>query len=63
MIASKSPVAINAIKENIVYSRDHSVAEGLNNINTINRAMIITEDIQKSVEANMQKKVATFHKL
>lgn len=31
-IASKSPVAIQATKKNIVYSRDHTVQEGLEHI-------------------------------
>ena len=31
-IASKSPVAIKAIKENINFSRDHTVEDGLNHI-------------------------------
>lgn len=29
MIASKSPVAVQGSKVNLVYSRDHSVQEGL----------------------------------
>jgi len=31
-IASKSPVAIQMTKRNIIYSRDHSVQEGLDHI-------------------------------
>lgn len=31
-IAKKSPVAVQATKANIVYSRDHTVQEGLNHI-------------------------------
>lgn len=31
-IASKSPVAIQGTKESLVYSRDHTVQEGLNHI-------------------------------
>ena len=29
-ISSKSPVAVQGTKVNLLYSRDHSVAEGLN---------------------------------
>lgn len=29
-ISSKSPVAVQGTKINLLYSRDHSVAEGLN---------------------------------
>lgn len=31
-IASKSPVAVQGSKMNVVYSRDHSVQEGLDHI-------------------------------
>lgn len=31
-IASKSPVAIQGTKENLVYSRDHTVQEGLDHV-------------------------------
>ena len=40
LIASKSPVAVAASKQSIVYSRDHSVQEGLDHIATINSAML-----------------------
>ena len=32
LIASKSPVAVQGTKVNMVYSRDHSVADGLNHV-------------------------------
>lgn len=32
IIASKSPVAVQGTKRSLVYSRDHSVDEGLDNI-------------------------------
>jgi delta(3,5)-delta(2,4)-dienoyl-CoA isomerase len=39
-IASKSPVAINISKKSIIYSRDHSVEEGLNHIALLNGVML-----------------------
>lgn len=33
-IAARSPVAVQGTKINLVYSRDHSVAEGLHNMVT-----------------------------
>lgn len=33
-IAARSPVAVQGTKVNLVYSRDHSVAEGLHNMVT-----------------------------
>ncbi len=40
IIASKSPVAINISKKSIIYSRDHSVEEGLNHIALLNGVML-----------------------
>jgi delta(3,5)-delta(2,4)-dienoyl-CoA isomerase len=42
IIASKSPVAINISKKSIIYSRDHSVQEGLNHIALLNGVMLQT---------------------
>ena len=39
-IATKSPVGIATLKQNIVYSRDHTVDEGLNHILLLNMAML-----------------------
>ncbi|XP_037675934.1 delta(3,5)-Delta(2,4)-dienoyl-CoA isomerase, mitochondrial isoform X2 [Choloepus didactylus] len=55
-ISSKSPVAVQGTKVNLVYSRDHSVAEGLNFMRSWNMSMLQTEDIMKSVQALMEKK-------
>ncbi|XP_068106717.1 delta(3,5)-Delta(2,4)-dienoyl-CoA isomerase, mitochondrial isoform X2 [Hyperolius riggenbachi] len=65
-IASKSPVAVQGTKINLVYSRDHSVEESLNFMATWNMSMLQTEDIIKSAQAAMQKqtpKDVTFSKL
>lgn len=55
-IASKSPLAVQGSKINLVYSRDHSVPEGLNYMATWNMSMLQTEDIMKSAMASMEKK-------
>ncbi|XP_054992734.1 delta(3,5)-Delta(2,4)-dienoyl-CoA isomerase, mitochondrial-like, partial [Sorex araneus] len=65
-IASKSPVAVQGTKVNLIYSRDHSVSEGLNYMSSWNMAMLQTDDIMKSVQAAMEKrdlKSVTFSKL
>lgn len=51
-IASKSPVGVATLKQNIVYSRDHTVEEGLNHILLLNMAMLQTKDMEKAVMAN-----------
>ena len=54
-IASKSPVAVHTTKKSILYSRDHSVAEGMEHIALLNGAMLQTEDTKAAVMATMSK--------
>lgn len=65
-IASKSPVAVQGTKVNLLYSRDHSVQESLNYMATWNMSMLQTQDIMASAQAALQKKTlkdVTFSKL
>eukprot|EP00347_Sterkiella_histriomuscorum_P006371 403353016 len=62
-IASKSPVAINIIKQNSVYSRDHTVEEGLQHVLLLNMSALQTKDTQRSIMANFSKTKAEFPKL
>ncbi|XP_043854664.1 delta(3,5)-Delta(2,4)-dienoyl-CoA isomerase, mitochondrial [Dromiciops gliroides] len=65
-ISSKSPVAVQGSKVNLLYSRDHSVAEGLNFMAAWNMSMLQTQDIAKSAQAFFEKtdlKSITFSKL
>ncbi|XP_021065702.1 delta(3,5)-Delta(2,4)-dienoyl-CoA isomerase, mitochondrial [Mus pahari] len=65
-ISSKSPVAVQGSKINLLYSRDHSVDESLDYMATWNMSMLQTQDIIKSVQAAMEKKdtkSVTFSKL
>jgi delta(3,5)-delta(2,4)-dienoyl-CoA isomerase len=62
-IASKSPVAIHTTKKSILYSRDHSVAEGMDHIALLNGAMLQTSDTKTAVMANMTKTKPVFAKL
>lgn len=59
-IAAKSPLAIAGIKRNLAYSRDHSVADGLDYIATWNSGMLRGEDLTKAATAAMAKKQAVF---
>ena len=54
-IATKSPVGIATLKQNIVFSRDHSVEEGLNHILLLNMSMLQTKDMQTALMATFQK--------
>jgi enoyl-CoA hydratase len=59
-IAAKSPLSIRGIKEMVVYSRDHSVADGLNYIATWNAAMLMSEDLTEAKTAAREKRPAKF---
>lgn len=54
-IASKSPVAVQGTKTNLVYSREHTVEEGLERIASHNMSMLQSEDVMKSAMAAMDK--------
>jgi len=62
-IASKSPIAVQGTKVNLVYSRDHSVKEGLHYMAIWSQLMLQSEDLVKAATASMEKKTATFSKL
>jgi enoyl-CoA hydratase len=59
-IAGKSPLSIRGIKEMAVYSRDHSVADGLNYVATWNAAMLVSEDLTEVKTAAIEKRAAKF---
>lgn len=44
VIASKSPVAVQGTKKNLVYSLDHTNQEGLDQIREINRLNLQSEN-------------------
>lgn len=60
LIAGKSPLAVRGSKEVMNYSRDHSVADGLQFVAGWNAAMLISEDIQKAGMAAMMKQQVSF---
>ena len=59
-IAAKSPLAIRGTKEMITYARDHSVADSLHYNATWNAAMLLGDDLQEAMMANMGKRAAAF---
>ncbi|CAN7995482.1 unnamed protein product, partial [Ixodes hexagonus] len=54
-IASKSPVAVQGSKVNLVYSRDHGVDEALHFMACWNMSMLQSEDVVKAVMALVEK--------
>ena len=59
-IASKSPMAIWGTKRTMNYSRDHSVADGLDYIATWNAAMFDMDDMAEAFRAKMDKREPEF---
>ena len=62
-IASKSPLAIHGTKESILYTRDHSVAEGLNFISLWQTGMFQPDDMIESFRAQGEKRTPDFDDL
>ena len=60
LIASKSPLSVRGTKEMLNYSRDHSVADGLNYIATWNAAMMMSADLSESMIAMREKRLPKF---
>ncbi len=59
-IAAKSPLTVRGIKYNLLYSRDHSVREGLEMVANWNAAMLVSDDLREALAAQMQKREAKF---
>jgi enoyl-CoA hydratase len=59
-IAAKAPLAIRGTKEMLLYTRDHSVQDGLNYVATWNAGMLSTADLRAGLEAQQQKKTAIY---
>jgi len=59
-IAAKSPLAMRGTKEVMNYSRDHSVADGLNFVATWNAAMLLSADLKESVTAQSERRAPRF---
>ena len=59
-ISSKSPMAVWGTKQTMHYSRDHSVADGLEYIATWNAAMFDTDDMAEAFTAQAEGRMAEF---
>lgn len=59
-IASKSPISIRGTKEVLQYSREHTVADGLNYMSTWNAAMMLSSDLKEAFKATMEKRAPKF---
>ncbi len=55
-IAEKSPLVIRGIKEMLLYKRDHTVNDSLENMANYNAAMLLSNDLMESFQAHMEKR-------
>lgn len=62
-IAARSPLAIAGIKRNLLFSRDHPVASGLDYVATWNGGMLRPRDIKAAIQAKLAKQQAGFEDL
>jgi enoyl-CoA hydratase len=59
-IATKSPLAIRGIKEVMNYSRNHSIADGLNFVANLNAATLLSGDLDETIAARREKRLPLF---
>ena len=59
-IALKSPLTIRGIKQNLNYSREHSIEDGLRYVAAWNASMLLSEDIQIAMKSIMTRSTADF---
>ena len=62
-IAMQSPIALVATKANLLYSRDHSVSDGLDYVATWNGAGLQSTDLRIAASAKKRKAAPVFSKL
>ncbi|KAJ8975511.1 hypothetical protein NQ317_010626 [Molorchus minor] len=62
-IAQKSPVAVQGTKRSLVYSRDHSLKEGLHQITLWNQLMLQSEEFVQATMGQLTKDNVKFSKL
>ncbi|QNM96982.1 crotonase/enoyl-CoA hydratase family protein [Chitinimonas koreensis] len=59
-IAAKPPLTVRGLKENLNYSRDHTVEDGLRYVATWNAAMLISKDLEAAAMAHVMKQTPSF---
>ena len=62
-ISSNSPVAVRGTKRSLVYSRDHTVSDGLEQIATHNALALMTNDLGEAFAAAASKSTPTFQNI
>jgi enoyl-CoA hydratase len=60
LIAKKSPLTIRGVKKTILYTRDHTVEDSLNQVKLWNSAFLYSNDLAEAAMAMMSKKEPEF---
>jgi enoyl-CoA hydratase/carnithine racemase len=63
VIATKSPIALVGFKTSLLFARDHTVADGLQQVRTLNMALLQSEDNVTAAMALISKSTPEFSKL
>lgn len=59
-LAAKSPLAVRGVKHALAYSREHSVAEGLEHVAALNAGLLLAPDVAEAVAAFVGRRTARF---
>jgi len=59
-ISRKSPLVIRGLKEILLHARDNPVAEGLKYVSTWNAAMLLSSDLEESINAIQQNRTPLY---
>ncbi|MHC1562816.1 crotonase/enoyl-CoA hydratase family protein [Actinomycetospora sp. C-140] len=59
-LAAKSPLALRGTKHAITYARDHTVADGLDQIATWNASSLISDDLTEAVTAFTERRAPRY---
>ena len=59
-LAAKSPLALRGTKHAITYARDHTIADGLEQIATWNAAALLSDDLTEAVAAFAEKRAPRY---
>jgi enoyl-CoA hydratase len=59
-LAAKSPLALRGTKHAITYARDHTIADGLEQVATWNAGTMVSEDLQEAIAAATERRAALY---
>ena len=61
-ISKKSPLSIRGVKKTVIYSRDHTLGDSLNQVKMWNAAHLYSDDLMQAMQSVLEKTAPTFIK-